>query len=165
MLTKRNFITTALIILCVSLSNAQDKTFSLYDPLTDATRQIDSLIGLAKTQKKHVFLQVGGNWCKWCRKFHEFTVANKTVDSLLTADFIVGHINYSKENKNPEVMERLGFPQRFGFPVFVILDGNGNRLHTQNTGYLEGSDGYDPDKVIEFLKHWGPGALEREKYN
>ena len=45
-------------------------------------------------------------------------------------------VNYDPKNKNEEVLAELGYPQRFGFPVFVILDANGNRIHTQNSVFF-----------------------------
>ena len=36
-----------------------------------------------------------------------------------------------------DILAKYGYPQRFGFPVFIVLDGNGNRIHTQNSAYLE----------------------------
>ena len=65
-------------------------------------------------------------------------------------------VNYSKENKNLAEMKKLEFPQRFGFPVFVILDSNGKRIHTQNSSYLEEGDGYSKKKVIDFLTNGHP---------
>ncbi|HEX5002214.1 MAG TPA: thioredoxin family protein [Bacteroidia bacterium] len=134
--------------------SAQDKGHALYDPSINAMHQIDSLTIVAKNQHKQVLLQIGGNWCRWCLMFNKFCENDVTVDSILKADYIVGHINYSKENPNPETMQRLGYPQRFGFPVFVILDGEGTRLHTQNSAYLEKGEGYDSKKVSEFLLQW-----------
>ncbi len=71
---------------------------------------------------------------------------------------------YGRENYNKDVMEDLGFPQRFGFPVVVILDRNGNRIHTQNTAYLEKDQSYDFKIMKEFLFNWSPKALNPESY-
>ena len=155
---------TVFLFLSLSASVHSQHSTALYDTTVNAMKQIDSLVSVAGRENKHVFLQVGGNWCKWCRKFAAFTAAEAEVDSLLKADFVVGHINYSKENKNPEAMKRLGYPQRFGFPVFVILDPKGNRIHTQNSGYLESGEGYDNQKVTEFLKQWNPNAIRDSSY-
>jgi len=46
----------------------------------------------------------------------------------------------------------LGYPQRFGFPVFVVLDDKGNRLHTHNSDYPEEGKYHSKEKVLEFLK-------------
>jgi len=144
--------------------SAQEKSHELYDINANAMHQIDSLTMVAKNQNKQLLLQIGGNWCRWCLMFNKFCENETTVDSILKADYVVAHINYSKENTNPETMKRLGFPQRFGFPVFVILDSEGNRLHTQNSAYLEKGEGYDAKKVIEFLKHWNRSALDEKNY-
>jgi hypothetical protein len=65
---------------------------------------------------------------------------------------------------NPEVMTGLGFPQRFGFPVFVILDGNGKQIHTQDSGYLEADKSYDRSKVERFFMNWSPAAFNADNY-
>lgn len=56
-------------------------------------------------------------------------------------------------------MRRLGNPQRFGFPVFVILDPNGNVVHIQDSSFLEEGQGYNKDKVLRFFNNWAPKAV------
>lgn len=140
------------------------QTDSIYHVNADAKAQIAKAVAEAKAEHKQVFLTVGGNWCKWCRWFYKFSNENAHVDSAFKANYVQEHINYSKENKNMEVMKQLGFPQRFGFPVFVILDENGNRVHTQNSGYLEEGEGYSEEKVIEFLNQWRASATDPTLY-
>ena len=144
---------------------AQDSTtFAIYNPNADAVQDLNEAVTRANAKGKHVLVEVGGNWCKWCKMFYKWSHENTTIDSLLRADYVVLHSNYSKENKNPELMKRLDYPQRFGFPVFVVLDGSGNRLHNQNTGYLEDGEGYSEKKVAEFLKQWNANAVKPENY-
>ncbi len=144
---------------------AQDKeTFNIYNDKIDAREQITEAVKVAQKEGKNIILQIGGNWCSWCRKFYSFTTRNSEVDSVMKENFIILHINYSKENRNLQVMEQLQFPQRFGFPVFVILDQKGERIHTQNSAHLEEGDGYSKEKIVEFLQQWGPEALNPEHY-
>lgn len=138
--------------------------FEVYHPEADARQQVNDAIAQAKEQNKHVFLFIGGNWCGWCRKFYKFSTDDFQIDSLMKADYVVTHINFSKENRNLPLMQELDFPQRFGFPVFVILNAEGNRIHTQNSGYLEEGEGYSKKKVMEFLQQWSPAALEPTQY-
>ena len=58
-------------------------------------------------------------------------------------------------------MKRLNNPQRFGFPVFVVLDENGNVLHIQDSSFLEQGKGYDELKTLRFLKNWTPKAVKQ----
>ena len=136
----------------------------LYNPMDDAKSEIAKAVQLAKKEGKHVFLQLGGNWCGWCILFDKKIMANDTLKSAMKKNYVVYHVNYSKENYNKEVFASLGFPQRFGFPVFVILDGDGNRLHTQNSEYLEEGKGHNTKKTLQFLKHWSPTAVNASQY-
>jgi thioredoxin-related protein len=97
-------------------------------------------------------LQIGGNWCIWCIRFNDLVTKDPELDKYLRDNFVVLHVNYSKENKNEDVLASLGYPQRFGFPVFVVLDDKGTRIHTQNSDYLEEGKGHSREKVLEFLK-------------
>ena len=131
----------------------------IYNPNADTKLEIENAIKQAKKENKHVLIQVGGNWCSWCVKLHNDFQTDATGKEVLTGNYIVVKVNYSKENKNLEALKVLENPQRFGFPVLVILNSNGQRIHTQDSGLLESGDGYDPKKVIGFLKNWTPGAL------
>jgi thioredoxin-related protein len=144
---------------------AQDmKKFSLYKPEENAAVELEKAVKEAKASGKHVFVQIGGNWCVWCARFYEYVNNDKQLDSAMHADYIVYHVNYSKENINKEMMAKLGYPQRFGFPVFVVLDGKGNRIHTQNSAYLEQDKSYNKAKVLEFFNNWNPKSLQPEQY-
>ena len=137
----------------------------IYNPDADAKTDIQQAVKQATTEGKHVFLQIGGNWCPWCLKFHRFVDDNQEIKDYVNANYVVLKVNYSKENKNLDVLKSLDYPQRFGFPVFVILDGNGNRIHTQNSAYLEEDGGYSAKKVLTFYKQWSPEALDPTTYN
>lgn len=140
------------------------QTPPVYNPLADAAADLKEALVQAKKTNKHVFIQIGGNWCSWCMAFNKLTLENDSVKNELNKNFIVLHLNYSKENRNEPILKQLGFPQRFGFPVFVILDSKGERLHTQNSGYLEEGKGHSPKKVVEFLQAWAPLAISPESY-
>jgi len=136
----------------------------LYHPEADAKKQIADAVIQSKKESKQVLLMVGGNWCRWCIMFQKFITADASIDSLIKADYVMEHINYSKEYKNLEVLKALDFPQRFGYPVFVILDGNGKRIHTQNSAYLEYGEGYSKERTMEFLSQWNKHALDPKQY-
>ncbi|QKG79987.1 thioredoxin family protein [Tenuifilum thalassicum] len=132
----------------------------IYDPKANAAQDIQNAINIAKREGKNVLIQIGGNWCPWCVKLHNFINADSTIKTILHENYVVVKVNYSKENKNLDVLKRLQNPQRFGFPVIVILDSNGKRIHTQDTGLLESRNGYDSKKVLNFLKNWTPKAIK-----
>ena len=141
------------------------KTFNLYNPYENVDSAIKAAEKIAAKEGKHIFLQMGGNWCIWCARFNAFTTSDKKIDSIVKASYVVVHVNYSKENKNKSIQEKYEYPARFGFPVFVILDAKGKRLHTQNSSYLEKDKNYSKEKVFEFFESWTPDALNAKKYD
>jgi len=155
-----------LLIFFSLTSVSQDlKKFSLYKTDEKAETEITKAVGEAKKSGKHVLIQIGGNWCIWCARFHEFVTKDAQLDSLMNANYVVYHLNYSKENYNAKLLTRYKFPQRFGFPVFLILDGKGNLLHTQNSWYLEdGKTSYEREKVKSFFTEWSKNALDPSQY-
>lgn len=77
----------------------------------------------------------------------------------MNTNYVYLPVNYDKNNKNSPLWGELGYPQRFGFPVFVILDDKGKIIHIQNSAYLEEGKGHSPEKVAQFLKNWSPAAI------
>ncbi|MDR0845578.1 MAG: thioredoxin family protein [Tannerella sp.] len=149
--------------IAISLT-VQAQSVKIYNTETDANAQIEVAIQEAAQSGKHVFIQIGGNWCTWCLKFHDFVANSSSIKDILYENYVVIKVNYSPENKNLPAIKRLEYPQRFGFPVFVILNGKGERIHTQNTAYLEEDKGYSEKKVVEFLKAWTPKAIDAASY-
>ncbi len=143
---------------------AQDKPETIYNPQADAQAQIKSAVETAKKEDKNVFIQIGGNWCSWCHLFNDFIHKDQRIDSLIRKNYVIIHINYSKENFNKPVLASLGYPQRFGFPVFVILDQNGKEIHIQDSSLLEEGHGYNKEKVFDFFKNWTTAALNPDQY-
>ncbi len=147
------------------LSNAQKQESKLYNPGADAAKDIAAAIKKAKAENKYVLIQGGGNWCSWCIEFARFSKAYAKIDSVIKASYVVYHLNYSEDNLNKKTFAIYGYPQRFGFPVFIILDTTGKRLHTQASEYLEdGKKSYDKNKVQSFLEMWSPNSLNPKIY-
>jgi thioredoxin-related protein len=140
------------------------QNIEIYNPEADAKTDISAAVKKASNEGKHVFLQIGGNWCPWCVKFHRFVDGDLEIKKFVEDNFEVVKVNYDQKNKNEAVLSELGFPQRFGFPVFVILDGKGNRIHTQNSAYLEKDKSYNRELVLQFFKHWSPTAVDPNSY-
>lgn len=160
---KKIVLLIAITLLMIDL-NAQTSEFKLYNPEADAKTDIQKSITKANAEGKHVLLQIGGNWCSWCVRFNKKVTENDTLKSVLTEKYVTYHLNYSKENWNEELLASFGYPQRFGFPVFVVLDDKGNRLHTQSSVYLEQDKGYSTKEVLGFFNSWSPTAIDPKSY-
>ncbi len=154
-------IALTIIIGLLSLGLSAQQAVKIYNPEADAKAEVTAAVAKASTEGKHVFLQIGGNWCPWCVRFHNMVAGDVKLDSLVQANYEVVKVNYSKENDNHELLASLGFPQRFGFPVFVILDAQGKVLHIQDSGYLEQDKGYSREKVERLFLMWSAYTMKQ----
>ena len=126
-----------------------------FDPSRDAEQDIGAGVAEAKRSGRRVLLDVGGEWCVWCRKLDQFFDDNQEVAVFLQQNFVVVKVNYSPRNKNERVLSR--YPQIQEFPHFFVLDDAGRLLHSQGTAELEEGDHHDRAKVLAFLRRWAPG--------
>jgi thioredoxin-related protein len=163
-MTMKKLILISILNLALIHCSAQETKFEVYNPAADASLQLSEAVQKAQAEQKHILVQIGGNWCKWCRLFYKWSHENTVIDSIIKSDYEVVHLNYSKENKNAEALKKFGYPQRFGFPVFLVLDENGKLIHTQNSAHLEEGQGYSEKLVKEFLLHWNRNALDPKNY-
>lgn len=152
------------LLLLFSLHSYAADTTKLYNPKANVVKDVEQVLARAKKEKKNVLLQIGGNWCVWCYRLNSFIQTDSLLKHILNDNYVLYHLNYSKENKNLDYLKKLGYPQRFGFPVLVVMDANGKQLHTQDSAFLEKGNGYDEEKVKSFLKNWAPGAFDEMLY-
>jgi len=149
----------------ISFTGVANDSTKLYNPYADVVKDVAQALAKAKKEKKQVLLQIGGNWCVNCYRLNSLLKTDVLLKQLVEDNYVVYHLNYSPENKNLAYLRKLGYPQRFNFPVLVVLDGGtGTVLHTQDVGLLEKGNGYDAGKVKMFLKGWSRGAFDEALY-
>ena len=166
---KKIFTLTLLVALLPFLAGAQEGPKKVYDGKRDQMAQIDQAVKQAKAEGKFVVCQVGGNWCPWCLRFADFITKDAEINKLVGDNFVYIHVDYSpnefkndpaRKERSEKMMNRLGNPGRFGYPVFVVLDEKGKVIHTQDSSFLEEGQGYDKAKVVRFFKNWTPSAVK-----
>ena len=156
---RRMMLTLLLTLVCVVAANAQSTKY--YDETIDPVAQMDEAIAKAKADGKYVVCQLGGNWCKWCRRFAKFIEDDAEISQAIAKDFVYIHVNYESAKDEPSriVNQRLGNASRFGFPVLVVLDGEGSVVHIQQSDYLEEGESYQRERVLKFFQKWTPEAV------
>ncbi|MCJ8153996.1 thioredoxin family protein [Chryseobacterium sp. SSA4.19] len=128
-----------------------------YNPKADAEKDLQNLIAKAKKEKKNIMIQAGGNWCIWCLRFNNFVQTTPELKKMVDDNYLYYHLNYSPDNKNEKIFAKYGNPgDKFGYPVFIVLDKNGKMIHIQNSELLEEGKGYSLEKVKEFFNQWTP---------
>lgn len=160
-------IILTLVVMAMALGTFAQKA-KVYDETIDPDVQIVEAVAKAQKDGKFVVAQLGGNWCKWCIRFARFVDGDPELKKYVDDNFEFIHVNYNPRSEDSSIdkaatekaLRRLGNPVRFGYPVLVVLDSEGNVLHTQDSGLLESGDGYDKEKVMRFFELWSPSAVE-----
>ncbi|MDY5823272.1 MAG: thioredoxin family protein, partial [Candidatus Coprenecus sp.] len=149
--------------------NAQTALKIVYNEDVNPIEQIEQAVAKAKSEGKFVICQVGGNWCPWCLRFADFITKDSVISKVIEDNFEYIHVNYNPSKSEGEekmklaqrMLERLNNPARFGFPVFVVLDEEGQVIHIQDSSFLEENKGYNKEKVLRFFQNWTPKAVKQ----
>lgn len=146
-------LSALLIAAYASVAAAVDAGF---DPKRDAESDVARAVQVAKREGKRVLVEVGGEWCAWCKIMDRFFAANDRVRTLRDAHYVWVKVNWSKENRNEALLSR--WPKIDGYPHIFVLDADGSLLHSQDTSLLEQGRGYDVARFVAFLERWKPGG-------
>ena len=153
----RVLLTGLLFALLSSLGVGQDLP-TKFDPHRDAAKDVTTAQSLAKATGRRVLVDVGGEWCAWCRMLDRFIASQPPIRALIDSQYVWVKVNYSPENKNTAVLSR--WPKIRAYPYLLVLDGAGKLLHAQGVQGLEtetekeADENYDPDRVMAFLNRY-----------
>jgi thioredoxin-related protein len=128
--------------------------FHAYDPGRDAAIDIQHALAEAARTHRRVLMEIGGNWCIWCRYFEEFYASHPDLRELRDKDYVLVRVNFSEENKNEAVIGKYG--KVTGYPHIFILDSDGKLIHSEDTSELEQGRGYSEVAMRTFLEKWAP---------
>ncbi len=133
-----------------------------FDPQRDAVKDMMTAQNLAKATGRHILVDVGGDWCSWCRMLDRFIAAQPQIKALIDSEYVWVKVNYSPENKNAAVLSK--WPKARAYPYLLVLDEAGRLLHVQDVQGLEteteteGDENYDPDRVMAFLNRYATSS-------
>lgn len=152
----------AVLVMVVAVSGAARAAEKVFDPASDPSKDLQAAMEKAQAEHKNILMDVGGNWCSWCMLLDRTLHEDADLHGLLEKNFVVVHVNYSKENENKEFLKK--YPEPKGFPALYVLSAQGRLLKAEtDTSELEGNHkiagGYNKDAVREFLEKNKPKAL------
>ena len=120
-----------------------------FEPARDPKADLATALAMAKAQRKHVMVDVGGEWCPWCHILDRFVAKHADVKKLVDDHYVWLKVNYSKQNENVAVLSR--WPKVPGYPHLFVLDSSGGIVLSQDTGLLESGRTYDKRRFLDFL--------------
>ncbi|QJE72058.1 thioredoxin family protein [Aerophototrophica crusticola] len=130
-----------------------------FDPARDPAADLNAALADAKATGRHVLIDVGGDWCIWCKLLDGLFEQNAELRTLRDKNFVLLKVHYDKKvNQNKAFLSQ--YPKVAGYPHLFVLDADGKLLHSQDTGQLElpkeQGKGHDVTKVKAFLEAWAP---------
>jgi hypothetical protein len=127
----------------------------VYDPARDPAEDLEQAVQIAQSENKRIMLELGGDWCIWCKYMDEFYTTHPDILQLRAENYVLVKVNVSPENMNQEFLSQ--FPEATGYPHIYILDSDGTFLHSQDTVVLEdGKVSYVSEVFLAFLQKWAP---------
>jgi thiol:disulfide interchange protein len=129
----------------------------VYDPARNPAEDLKQAIVIAQNENKRIMLELGGDWCIWCKYMDEFYATHSKLLQFRAENYVLVKVNVSEENMNEEFLAQ--YPAAAGYPHIYILDRDGTLLHSQDTVELEdGADSYVLEVFMAFLQKWAPPA-------
>ena len=124
-----------------------------YDPSRNPADDLVQAIPLAQAENKRIMLELGGEWCIWCKYMDEFYETHPDILQYRADHYVLIKVNVSEDNMNEEFLSQ--YPEVDGYPHIFILEGDGTFLHSQDTAELEdGGKSYVPKVFMSFLEKW-----------
>lgn len=123
-----------------------------YDHRADPAADLASARALAGN--RNILLEVGGDWCVWCRILDAYLAEEADVRAAFRASFLIVKVNWSRTQQNEAFL--AAYPPISGYPSFVILDNRGRYLGSEETAPLESGRSYDRARMLAFAARWRP---------
>ena len=129
-------------------------TVDHYDAARDAAQDLAQTIDRAKAEHKHILVQVGGDWCGWCKRMSQFIETNERVCEYISRNYLLMKVTYDEHQQNEAFLSQ--YPKIKGYPHLFVLSAEGKLLHSQDTADLEQGAGYNEQVYLDFLHEWKP---------
>ena len=130
----------------------------------EVTAAIDAAFDRARATNKRVIVDLGGNWCSWCRSLAG-VMALPEVKPFLDANFEIVHVDVGIEkgemDRRPEVLKRFGLEKIDGTPWLVVAEPDGTVIHSSYE--VTDDDHQTPPKMVEWLAKWVRPAATTNK--
>jgi thiol-disulfide isomerase/thioredoxin len=119
--------------------------------------RIDAAFQRAAATHKRVIVDLGGNWCGWCRALAG-VMDLPEVKPFVDANFEVVPVTVSsahgKTDLNLQVLKRFNLTAVKGVPWLIVADPNGKVL---SSGYEVTDDHHQtPQAMVNWLAEWAP---------
>jgi thioredoxin-related protein len=127
-----------------------------YDETRDPAADLRAAVAKATKENKRILIEVGGEWCGYCRLLNKTMHDDARITRRLDDSFILLKVNFSPDMTNEAFLSQ--YPAIRSYPHLFVLDSDGTLLLSHNPDSLMNGDKYAPDKILAFLEKWAPKA-------
>lgn len=125
----------------------------IYSTTADPRADIAAALKKAKTEKKRVILDFGGDWCGDCQVLDIYMHESPNAE-LLSKHFVVVHVDIGRMDHNVDVAAKYKVPIEKGVPALAVLDANGRLLYSQRNKEFENMRNMRSSDLTAFLNRW-----------
>jgi len=125
---------------------------SPYDSSADAEAAVAAAINRAKSNRKFVLLDFGGNWCADCRVLAG-TLALAEVKPAVDRTFEVVMIDVGRLNKNLDLASRYHV-EISAVPTVIVLDSHGRMVNNGNPAALSDARTMSTQAIVNMIFGW-----------
>lgn len=93
----------------------------IYDPDTDAIKQVEASARFCAQSGKKMVLNLGTNACEPCRTVSR-AIHEPVFYDAFARDFLAVFIDVTPGSKNAQILKRFGLDERVALPVVIVYD-------------------------------------------
>ncbi len=125
---------------------------ALFDPHRDPATDLLAALIRARREHKNIVLDVGGDWCVWCKRFEQFIASHPVLQSLCSQYYVTTRLYFGEGGEEMEFFRF--FPEIQSVPHLFIMNPKGEIICSQPTDPLEQGNSYNIDRVHLFFQTW-----------
>ena len=118
-----------------------------YDADRDPGEDLNVTLARAKSESKRVIIQVGGDWCPWCKLLSNELETNPKLSQTLDDHFVV--MKLATGDAADEFLK--DYPDIPAYPHWFVIESDGSLVESINPEPWEDGRGYDGDQVLAYL--------------
>ena len=120
----------------------------------EVATQVDAAFARARATGKRVIIDLGGNWCSWCRLLAA-TMDLPEAKPFIAAHFEVVEVDASLKGKtdhNLSIVHRFGLTQIAGYPWLIVAKSDGKVLASSYA--VTDEFHHTPQSMIDWIAQW-----------